>query len=395
MNMYASKNFFSLLRRRQSSQLKKDVNKPFSLRVKRHLDRSHIRINGNNPWDIQVHNEGVYHRVLAEGSLGLGESYMDGWWDCHRLDEFFNRILRAGLDRTFQSWRMIVDHLKARLFNFQKISRAYYVGKQHYDIGNDLYRCMLDELMIYSCAYWSNADSLDDAQKAKLDLVCRKLHLKPGMKVLDIGCGWGGTARFAAERYGVDVTGVTVSEEQARFGRKMCRGLPVHLKLQDYRSLNGKFDRILSIGMFEHVGYKNYRMFMEKARKLLKSDGLFALQTIGANRSVVRIDPWINRYIFPNAMLPSATQLASAVEGLFVIEDWQNFGPHYEKTLLEWHKNFQENWNDFKHMYDDRFYRMWNYYLLSCAGTFRARKNQLWQIVLSPEGVRGGYRPKR
>jgi cyclopropane-fatty-acyl-phospholipid synthase len=289
---------------------------------------------------------------------------------------------------------MIFDHLKARLFNFQKISRACQVGKKHYDIGNDLYGCMLDELMIYSCAYWKNANTLDDAQKAKLDLVCRKLNLKPGMTVLDIGCGWGGTARFAAERYGVDVTGVTVSEEQLKFGCDICQGLSVDIKLQDYRRLNGKFDRILSIGMFEHVGYKNYRTFMKKTKTLLKEDGLFILQTIGANRSTVRIDPWIDKYIFPNAMLPSPLQVTAAVDGLFVIEDWQNLGPHYEKTLLEWHKSFQENWNDLKHRYDDRFYRMWNYYLLSCAGTFRARKNQLWQIVLSPSGVSGGYRPK-
>ena len=393
--MNTSNDIFTQPCRRQTSKLKNGLYSHLSQRIKHYLSKAQIEINGNNPWDIQVYNERLYPRVLAEGSLGLGESYMDGWWECHRLEEFFNRILRIGLDRAVRSWKTIFDHLKARMFNFQKISRAYHVGKQHYDIGNDLYRCMLDELMIYSGAYWSEADTLDDAQKAKLDLVCRKLNLKPGMTLLDIGCGWGGTARFAAERYGVDVTGVTVSEEQVDFGRKMCRGLPVDLRLQDYRSLNGTFDRILSIGMFEHVGYKNYRIFMEKTRELLKSDGLFVLQTIGANRSTVRIDPWINKYIFPNAMLPSPVQLSAAVEGLFVIEDWQNFGPHYEKTLLEWHQNFQENWNGLKHMYDDRFYRMWNYYLLSCAGTFRARKNQLWQIVFSPKGVLGGYRPKR
>ena len=342
--MYAAKNIFTQPSRRQSSKLKESVYKHFSQRAERHLSKADIEINGNNPWDIQVHNNNLYQRVLAEGSLGLGESYMDGWWDCHCLDEFFNRILRAGLDRTVRSWKTIFDHLKARLFNFQKISRACQVGKKHYDIGNDLYACMLDELMIYSCAYWKNANTLDDAQEAKLDLVCRKLNLKPGMTVLDIGCGWGGTARFAAERYGVDVTGVTVSEEQLKFGCDMCQGLPVDIKLQDYRSLNGKFDRILSIGMFEHVGYKNYRTFMEKTKTLLKEDGLLVLQTIGANRSTVRIDPWIDKYIFPNAMLPSPLQVTAAVDGLFVIEDWQNLGPDYERTLLQWHQNFQENW---------------------------------------------------
>jgi cyclopropane-fatty-acyl-phospholipid synthase len=392
--MVAAKNIFIQPFRRQNSKLKEGLYKHFSQRAEHHLSKADIEINGNDPWDIQVNNKSMYQRVLAEGSLGLGESYMDGWWDCHCLDEFFNRILRAGLDRDVQSWKTIFDHLKARLFNFQKIPRACQVGKKHYDIGNDLYQCMLDELMIYSCAYWPESDTLDDAQKAKLDLICRKLHLKPGMTVLDIGCGWGGTARFAAERYGVSVTGVTISEEQLKLGCDMCQGLPVDIKLQDYRSLDGKFDRVLSIGMFEHVGYKNYRTFMEKTKRLLKEDGLLVLQTIGADRSTVRTDPWIEKYIFPNSMLPSPVQITTAVEGLFVIEDWQNLGPDYEKTLLHWHQNFQENWKDIKHKYDDRFYRMWNYYLLSCAGSFRARKNQLWQIVLSPSGVPGGYRPK-
>ncbi len=393
--MHTTNNILVKLSRRPQKKFAKDFSDHFYQKIKYHLAKADIQINGNNPWDIKVHHLGMYPRVLTEGALGLGESYMDGWWDCKRLDEFFNRILRIGLDRTIKSWKTALDDIIARLFNFQKISRAYQIGKRHYDIGNELYRCMLDELMIYSGAYWKDASTLDDAQKAKLDLVCRKLHLKPKMKVLDIGCGWGGTARFAAERYGVYVTGVTVSEEQVGFSCNMCCGLPVDIRLQDYRSLNGTYDRILSIGMFEHVGHKNYRTFMRMARALLKEDGLFVLQTIGRNRSGVRADPWINKYIFPNAMLPSPVQITSAVEGLFVIEDWQNFGVDYEKTLLQWYKNFQENWHRLEHMYDDRFYRMWKYYLLSCAGAFRSRRNHLWQIVLSPRGVLGTYRPKR
>lgn len=393
--MHTTDNIFVKLSRRRRNKFTNGVSKHFSKKAKYYLAKADIQVNGSNPWDIKVHHEGMYPRILTEGSLGLGESYMDGWWDCNRLDEFFNRILRAGLDRAVKSWKTTFHNLIARFFNFQKTSRAYQIGERHYDIGNELFRCMLDELMIYSGAYWSKANTLDDAQKAKLDLVCRKLHLKPKMKVLDIGCGWGGTARFAAERYGVEVTGVTVSEEQARFGCDMCRDLPVDIQLQDYRSLNGTYDRILSIGMFEHVGYKNYRTFMQKTKELLTEDGLFVLQTIGRNRSMIQMDPWINKYIFPNSMLPSPVQIASAVEGLFVIEDWQNLGADYEKTLLQWYKNFQENWHRLEHRYDDRFYRMWKYYLLSCAGAFRARRNQLWQIVLSPVGVSGGYRPQR
>jgi cyclopropane-fatty-acyl-phospholipid synthase len=320
---------------------------------------------------------------------------MDGWWDCQQLDGFFYRILRAKLDESLRSWTTVFDVLKARLFNPQKVSRAFQIGQHHYDIGNDLYQCMLDRRMIYSCAYWPNAATLDEAQEAKLDLICHKLQLTPGMKVLDIGCGWGGTARFAAERYGVEVTGITVSQEQDKCGRELCTGLPVDILLADYRSIQGTYDRIISIGMFEHVGYKNYLTFIEKVRSLMKENGLFLLQTIGGNHSVKRSDPWIGRYIFPNSMLPSAAQISRAIEKLFVLEDWHSFGADYEKTLMAWYGNIQRNWDRLKHRYDNRFYRMWTYYLLSCAGAFRARTIQLWQVILSPLGVSGGYRAPR
>jgi cyclopropane-fatty-acyl-phospholipid synthase len=363
--------------------------------VERLLSFADVKIGGDRPWDIQVHNEDLYARLMAEGSLGLGESYMDGWWDCKYLDEFFHRILRAKLDDKVNPWSGLFHILKAKLVNLQKPSRAFLIGRHHYDIGNNLYRKMLDERLIYSCGYWENASNLDEAQEDKLDLVCRKLDLQPGMRVLDIGCGWGGTARFAAERYQVEVVGITVSEEQVRFGKKLCQGLPVQIRLQDYRSLEGTFDRILSLGMFEHVGYKNYTTFMRTARSLLKEGGIFLLHTIGGNRSVTGTDPWIERYIFPNSMLPSSRQICSAIEGSFILEDWHSFGADYDKTLMHWFQNFHNNWDALKEKYDERFYRMWKYYLLSCAGSFRARINQLWQIVLSPAGIEGGYRSQR
>jgi cyclopropane-fatty-acyl-phospholipid synthase len=364
-------------------------------KVERLLSFPDVEIGRARPWAIQVHNERLYERILAEGSLGLGESYMDGWWDCARLDEFFHRILRVKLDTKVKPWTECFGVLKAKLFNLQKPSRSFRVGQHHYDISNDLYRRMLGERLIYSCGYWGNASTLDEAQEAKLALVCRKLDLRPGMRVLDIGCGWGGAAKFVAERYQVEVLGITVSEEQARFGKELCQGLPVEIRLQDYRSLKGAFDRILSLGMFEHVGYKNYVTFMGVVNRCLKSDGLCLLHTIGGNRSVASTDPWIERYIFPNSMLPSARQICAAIEGLFVLEDWHNFGADYDKTLMHWFRNFHENWEALKKDYDERFYRMWKYYLLSCAGSFRARRNQLWQIVLSPKGVPDGYRAPR
>jgi cyclopropane-fatty-acyl-phospholipid synthase len=252
---------------------------------------------------------------------------------------------------------------------------------------------MLGEWLIYSCGYWENASTLDEAQEAKLDLVCRKLGLRQGMRVLDIGCG--GAAKFAAERYKVEVVGITVSKEQSRFGKELCQGLPVEICLQDFRSLKGPFDRIFSLGMFEHVGYKNYVTFFRVVNSCLKENGLFLLHTIGNKRSVTRIDPWINRYVFPNSMLPSAKQITSAAEGLFVLEDWHSFGQYYDKTLMAWYNNFTKNWTKLKDAYDERFYRMWTYYLLSCAGSFRARENQLWQIVLSANGVPGVYQSVR
>jgi cyclopropane-fatty-acyl-phospholipid synthase len=361
-------------------------------RVERLLGDAGVTLDGDRPWDPRIHDERLFRRVLAQGSLGLGEAYMDGWWDCPRIDELFHRLLRAGMDRRFlHSLPELVEVAKAWLWNLQRASRAREIGRRHYDLGDDLFHAMLGRREIYSCGYWRDAATLDEAQEAKLDLVFRKLGLKPGMRVLDIGCGWGGAARFAARRHQVEVVGITVSEDQVAIGREACRGLPVEIRLQDYRALKGRFDRIFSLGMFEHVGCRNYRRFMQIVRERLEPDGLFLLHTIGGLRSVRSVDPWLGRYIFPNSMLPSMSQICAAIEGLFVMEDWHNFGADYDRTLLHWHQNFEDAWPKLAPCYDERFHRMWRYYLLSCAGTFRARRNQLWQIVLSPHGVSGGY----
>ncbi len=355
--------------------------------VEKLLNHADVEIDGSHPWDIKVKDHRFYDQVLAGGSLALGETYMKGWWESDQLDELITRMLRAELKNKLNSWKDELRVLQAKLINYQSRVRAFQVGKRHYDLGNDLYRAILDQRMIYSCGYWKDAANLDEAQEAKLDLICRKLRIEPGMKVLDIGCGWGGTAKFIAEKYGNEVVGVTISEEQAKLARDNNRGLPVEIRLADYRSLDGKFDRILSIGMFEHVGYKNYPVFMRIVRKLLKDDGLFLLHTIGGNKSSSCIDPWVERYIFPNANLPSTKQLSSAAENLLIMEDWHNFGPYYDTTLLEWYKNFEMSWPSLSDKYGEEFYRMWKYYLLSCAGSFRARHSQLWQVVFSPKGM--------
>ena len=359
------------------------------------FDFSDVRIDGDRPWDIQIHNPQFFERVLAGGSLALGESYMDGWWDCDALDQFFDKIMDARLDKKVKkSARVLWTVMKAKFINAQRRSKAYVIGKRHYDIGNDLFSTMLDKRMNYSCGYWHEAMTLEDAQEAKLELICRKMGLKSGMKILDIGCGWGGFAKYAAEKYDVKVTGVTVSQEQVEYARQYCQGLDVDIKLQDYRDLKDKFDRIISIGMFEHVGSRNYKTYMKVSHRCLEANGLFLLHTIAGNSSVNSTDQWINTYIFPNSMLPSAKQITSAAEGLFVLEDWHSFGQYYDNTLMAWYETFTNNWDQIKEGYDERFYRMWTYYLLSCAGSFRARRNQLWQIVFSKKGIKGGYKDR-
>ncbi|KAB2837771.1 cyclopropane fatty acyl phospholipid synthase [bacterium] len=352
------------------------------------LAKAGIRVNGRRPWDIQVHNEKFYDRLLADGSLGIGESYVEGWWDSERVDEVACRVFRAKVDREFVSWALLLDTMRAKLFNLQRKSRAFFNAGSHYDIGNDLYEAMLDRRMVYSCGYWKGAANLDQAQENKLELCCKKLGIKPGMKVLDIGCGWGAFAKHAAQKHGARVVGITVSKNQHAYARKHNEAAGVEFRLQDYRDLKGeRFDRVVSIGMFEHVGYKNYRRYMEiVAEHCLAEDGLFLLHTIGGNVSTTHIDPWIDRYIFPNAMLPSIAQIGSAIEGLLVMEDWHNIGPDYDKTLTAWFENFHRHWGSLRAKYSKKFYRMWKFYLLACAGAFRAREMQVWQILLSKGG---------
>lgn len=356
------------------------------------LKEAGIEVNGSQTGDIQVHNPGFYRRVIAEGSLGFGESYMDGWWDSDAVDETVTRILAADLGaRVRTSPKAMAIAALSVVMNRQSKSRAFNIGEAHYDIGNDLYEAMLDRRMVYTCGYWAHATTLDEAQDAKLDLVCKKIGLKTGDTVLDIGCGWGSFAKFAAERYGAHVTGITVSKEQRQLAEDRTKGLPVKFLLQDYRDTKGEFDHIVSLGMVEHVGYRNYRTYMEMAHRCLKPGGFFLLHTIGGNRSVTSTDAWIEKYIFPNSMLPSIRQLAEASEGLFVMEDWHNFGADYDKTLMAWQANFEAHWPSLAAKYGERFKRMWDFYLLSCAATFRTRRNQLWQIVFSKGGVPGGY----
>jgi len=351
-----------------------------------------VTLNGPNSWDPQIHNRRALRRIVMGGTLGAGESYVDGDWDSVSLDELSARLLASSVDKRWEGLPgFSLGKLVSQFLNLQSPTFARRNVKAHYDIGNELYAAMLGPSMAYSCGYWRHARSLEEAQQAKHELTCRKLGLQKGMSVLDVGCGWGGFAKHAAEHYDVHVVGITLSLAQAKYAEAFCANLPVEIRLADYREVCGVFDRVVSIGMFEHVGPRNYGEFFKCVHGNLAGDGLFLLHTIGSLLSVRKLDRWMNRYIFPNGVLPSGAQIERACEGLFVMEDWHNFGADYDKTLKAWHANFTSVWPALADVYGKRFRRMWNYYLLTCAGSFRARRNQLWQIVFSKCGVRGGY----
>jgi cyclopropane-fatty-acyl-phospholipid synthase len=350
-----------------------------------------IEIGGTRPGDIRVKDQRFYERTLRGASLGFGEAYMEEWWETDALDVTIDKVMRANLKQKIQgSWKLKALTAKAVLMNLQSKQRSGPSVEAHYDIGNDLYTRMLDDRMVYTCGYWKNAKTLQESQDAKLDLVARKVGLKPGMRVLDLGCGWGGMASWAAEKYGCSVVGVSLSKDQVALGNEMWgpkgKKLDVELKLMDYRDIQGTFDRVISIGMMEHVGPKNHRHMMETINARLADDGVALVHTIANNRSLRHGTAWIEKYIFPNAVAPSLAQMGRAMEGLFVCEDLHNIGPDYDPTLMAWWDNFDRTYSEISHRYDRRFYLMWKFYLLAAAGAARSRDGQLYQVVMTKTG---------
>ncbi|MFT5201037.1 MAG: cyclopropane-fatty-acyl-phospholipid synthase [Candidatus Aldehydirespiratoraceae bacterium] len=360
------------------------------------LDVAGITLGGDGPLDITIHDDRFWDRVLSDRELGLGESYQDGWWDANQLDEFLTALQVSDIRALVKPNLALASRaLTARLHNRQTRSLAKRNAESHYNIGNDLYERMLDKRMIYTCGYWSEANDLDSAQEAKLDLVCQKLDLERGMRLLDIGCGWGGFAQFAAERYDVHVTGITPAAAQVAVARERTASLPVRIEQLDYREIDGSFDRITSIGMMEHVGPKNLPTFFDTCRELLEPDGLMLHHTIGSNDWLTVGDPWFDRHIFPGGVLPSLGQISRAAEEHWSIEDVHNFGPDYDRTLMAWHDNISARWDEIAD-YDERFRRTWDYYLLGSAAGFRSRSVQLFQIVFSQSRQqRPAYRSPR
>ncbi len=362
------------------------------------LEEVGVKVNGPNPWDPQIHDHETWTRVFAEGSLGLGEAYMDGLWDCADLAEFFNRVVGARIQTKIPiTLNLIWQVFQARFLNMQTKSRAKRVARMHYN-ETDAYKASLDDRMTGSCGYWTDGvTNIDEAQEAKLDLVCRKIELKKGERVLDIGCGWGAFMGFAAEKYGASCVGVTVSPDQVAYARQRYKGLDADFQVKDYRDFTDKVDKIVSMGMFEHVGYRNFPAYFAMARKAIRDDGLFMLHTIGSPDTQTTIEGWLEKYIFPGGVIPSLQQIGKAIENVWDIVDLQNIGPHYDKTLIAWNENFQKKWPEPKTAEERRFKRMWEYYLLCCAGGFRARAIHVWQFVLSPagRGLPDGYVTQR
>ena len=372
------------------------------------LAAADIAIGGARPWDIAVRDPRFYKRAIAGGAIGLGESFMDGWWDTPALDQTIARMLRADLrDKIKLAPWMAADIVAEQLPNLRyvwpglrpflsRFRSLKAVAETHYEAGNEFYAAMLDKRMVYSCAYWANAKTLDEAQEQKLDMSCRKLGLKSGMRVLDIGCGWGAFAKYAAQTYGVSVVGYTISAEQRALGQELCKGLPIEFRLDDYRNIAGSYDRAASFGMFEHVGRGNFDAYMRVAHDHLVDDGLFLLETVGDNVSGSDCNPWFQKYIFsaPTSMFPSIKEIAAAAEGRFIVEDWHNFGADYAPTLRAWHANIAARRDWIVGRYGERFYRMYVFYLLSCAGAFEARTYQMWQILFAKRGLAEGFRAR-
>ena len=366
-----------------------------------------VEINGPNAWDIQIHNESLYSRLFRDGSLGAGESYMDGWWDCNDLVELSFRVAKNNL-LLESGLPLFVHTTRSFLLNLQNKIRARIVGECHYDLPIPLWEKMLGASMIYTNGIWQDTDDLDTAGFAKYDLVCRKLELKKGDTLLELGCGWGAFLKYAATHYGCRCTGVTISKEQAKYASELCQSLPVKIHHCDYRDRDVynpddiKYDAITTLGMTEHVGRKNYRQCMQIIYEQLRDCRLFLLESSGNSKESAP-DMFIQKYIFPYLDMPTVGSIDKYTRDFFVLEDMQTVSVDYAKTIIAWSNNFKKYWSDFDlsentfgGLSKNQFYRMWVYYLDCCAGVLKARtETQAWQFLFSKGHLTNGYRSVR
>ncbi|HMO02164.1 MAG TPA: class I SAM-dependent methyltransferase [Oligoflexia bacterium] len=332
----------------------------------------------------------------TRGLYGLGEAYMAGEWESQNLDNIIRSIALQGYCKKI-SLRRLFKLLTTLFINHQKGQKAFEVAERHYDLSNRLFTAMLDSSMSYTCGYWREAKNLEEAQTAKLRLICEKLKLAPGMRVLDIGCGWGNFAHYASTHYGVEVVGLTVSNQQAEIAKARCAKLPVEIRLQDYQKFKERiqFDRVVSIEMIEAVGKKNLPKFYETIKNSLKDSGIFLLQVITGEMFSRTSNPalddylvWLIKYIFPNGYLPSSRELFMPEKYGLKIENIHNLGSDYIKTLTAWQENFENNWFSLKQEFSDSFKRMWLYYLAGCRVMFELSFVQIYQIAYSKQPIK-------
>lgn len=364
-----------------------------------------IEVNGSNPWDPQIHNPIAYNMTVGNGLIGAGEAYMRGYWDCEQLEEFFRRAVQVDLAKRMP-WNLSTATLvtKARLMNLQLPKRAWEVGRMHYDLPREVWECTLDFAMTGSCAYYRFPDeTLDQAQQNKLNLTLKKVGLQKGHSLLDIGVGWAAFSGLSAITYGAKPIGITVSEGQREYIRSRYGDI-VDVRVHPWQQtvLEQPVDRIISVEMFEHVGSDNYRKFFQLCRDSITDDGLMLLHTIVGHNPSKHIDPWMDKYIYPGGCIPTLGQITTAVHGLFHVEDVHDIGGHYPATLLAWMANFRRNWDVVKALGPKRlgmdpevFCRMWYYHYMASAGGFLSRVISVHQIVLSTNGVPGGYQSIR
>jgi cyclopropane-fatty-acyl-phospholipid synthase len=354
------------------------------------------RFGAGAPVRLEIHDSAFFRRLATRGKLGLGESYTAGEWDTDDLVALFELLLRnadTAAARHSPTRRLV--ELRPRLQRRNGFVRSRRNIAYHYDLGNELFALMLDETMTYSCAVFESPGmSLADAQRAKFERLCRLLELGPDDHVLEIGCGWGGFARYAAERHGCRVTGITISRAQAALARERTQALPVEILEQDYRSVEGTFTKVVSIEMIEAIGADQFGTFFATIDRVLAPGGRAAVQSILVPEQrwdrYRRTPDWIERYVFPGCLIPSLEALTHAAArhsrlGLYAVEE---IGEHYAETLRRWRASFHERLDDVRRLgYDRRFERTWDFYLAFCEAAFRTRALRDAQLLLTRPGA--------
>ncbi len=344
---------------------------------------------------ITLHDPSLPRRIVLSPDMAVGEGYMDGRLSVEDDDlHSFLGIAISNVAMQGQPWFRrpleVARHLGRWAAQFNPAPRARANVAHHYDLSGKLYDLFLDADRQYSCGYFTDPNmSLQDAQSAKKHHIAAKLLLQPGMRVLDIGCGWGGMGLTLARDYGAQVLGVTLSSEQHRVANERARAAGLadraQFELMDYRAVEGQFDRIVSVGMFEHVGVPHYGAYFDKVRERLAPRGIALIHSIGRARPPGTTSPWVTKYIFPGGYVPALSEMTRAVENAGLIPtDVEIWRLHYAETLRHWHDRFMANIDAARDLYDERFCRMWRYYLIASELTFRLNRQVVFQMQLSP-----------